>query len=118
MSQVNLSDVQNAADKLHGDFKVFIDDDTLIFLNPLRLPRHKRAAIAALNSDEFYKEGQPGENFDQWDMFREIFKLTAKKDAHFEKLDAAIGDDPAVWEGLFKSLNEVADLGEASPSES
>lgn len=118
MPQVNLSDVQRAADKKHGDFKVFLEDDTLIFLNPLRLEKDKRKAIAALNTDEFYAEGGPGADFDKWDMYREIFKLTAKRDEHFTKLDGALGDDPAMWEELFNALNEVTEMGEVSPSES
>ncbi|WP_024816969.1 phage tail assembly protein [Arthrobacter sp. 31Y] len=118
MTQVTLADVQNAAAKKHGNYSVFVDDDTLTFLNPLRLPKEKRERIAALNSAEFYAEGAEGEGWDKWDMYQEIFRISAKSEEHFTKLHNAIGDDPAVWEELFDALNTVAELGEASPSES
>ncbi|WP_159702655.1 phage tail assembly protein [Arthrobacter sp. 18067] len=117
MTQVTLTDIQNAADKKYGNYTVFVGDDTLVFLNPLRLPKEKRERIASLNSAEFYEEGAEGESWDKWDMYAEIFKISAKSKSHFTKLKDAIGDDPAVWEELFDALNTVAELGEASPSE-
>jgi len=118
MTQVTLTDIQRAAEKKYGNYTVLIEDEVLTFLNPLRLPKEKRKAIAELNTQEFYAEGAAGADFDKWDMYRRIFELSAKTESHFQRLDEAIGDDPAMWEELFDALNTVTELGEASPSES
>lgn len=116
MTQVSLADIQRAAEKKYGNYTVLIEDEVLTFLNPLRLPKEKRKAIAELNTAEFYQPGAAGAEFDKWDMYRRIFELSAKTPAHFERLDQVIGDDPAMWEELFDALNTVVELGEASPS--
>lgn len=116
MTQVTLTDIQRAAEKKYGNYTVFLGDEVLTFLNPMRLPKDKRKAIADLNTVEFYEPGSAGAEYDKWDMYKRIFELSAKHESHFTKLQDAIGDDPAVWEELFDALNTVTELGEASPS--
>ena len=110
MPKINLSEIQSAANKKFSDFEVTLPGgETVVFASVLRLPKAKRQELAAALDME--ARGNEADT-DMFDLYRDAFRITAKsKDAH-AKLEEAIGDDPAVWQELFKAFSEDTQVGE------
>lgn len=118
MPSFSLNDLNAAADKQYGNFEIQLDGgETLVFLNPLRLPKDRRTRMTKLflNTEiESRLEEEP--TLDMYDLYREAFEIAAFNKETFKKLDKAVGDSPAKWTLLFKEFNGTSDLGEASAS--
>jgi hypothetical protein len=116
MPAINLSDIQKAAEKKFGDFEIHVGEEVLYFSQALRMEKAKRRELAkAMNLRE---RSQTDNDDDLYDVFKDAFRITARGEGTFDKLYAAVGDDPAVWQELFQEFTESTQAGEASPSES
>ena len=116
MPVIQLKDIQDAANKKFSDFEIHTADEVLYFSPALRLTKTKRRELAAaLDIETRAKEDTDDDLFD---VYQDAFRISARSEGAFEKLKAAVGDDPAVWQELFISFNEDTQAGEASPSRS
>ena len=116
MPSIQLSDIQAAANKRFGDFEIHVGDEILYFQPALRLAKDKRRELAAALDIE--ERAKVESDDDLYDVYQDVFRISARGTGSFDKLKAAVGDDPAVWQELFRSFNEDTQAGEASPSES
>jgi hypothetical protein len=110
MPSIALKDIQEAANKKYGDFEVHLPGDEIVsFVPALRLPKEKRQELrTAFNAE---KRVAADNEVDVYDIYQDVFRITARQKDAFEKLEAAVGDDPAVWEELAKEF--MQDAGEA-----
>jgi hypothetical protein len=117
MPSVNLSDIKQAADAKFGDFEITLPSGEIVRFQPaLRLPKAKRQELAgAMNLEERAKIANGD---DLYDVYKDIFRITARTPDGFSRLDATVGDDPAVWEELANEYLGGTQAGEASPSAS
>jgi hypothetical protein len=108
MPQIQLSNVQSAAEHKFGDLEVVTaDGDTLVFQNPMRIPKERRQGLVEVFDLEKRVETNPDD--DKFDLFQAAFKIVAKTPEDFEKLAAAVGDDPATWQELFHQFEAQTD---------
>lgn len=112
MPKINLSDIQSAANTQFSDFEVTLPGgETIAFSPVLRLPKAKRIELsAALDMSARAEEAET----DVYDLYHDAFRITARTPGDFKKLTEAVGDDPAVWQELFKAFSEETQVGEAS----
>lgn len=117
---LKLDHLQKAAKAKYADYVIpNSDGEDLVFENPMRRNRESRRKLAALFDLESMEARAAAEpDLDLYDLYREAFQLAAKKDTYFEQLDAAVGDNPALWEELIVDYREACQPGEAVPSES
>lgn len=115
MPSMTLEDLNRAADKKYGNFEIEIPgEETLVFLSPLRLPKDRRKAMTRIFETEILAARiEKEEDLDQYDLYAEAFSVAAEKPAHYERLAALVGDEPAKWTVLFESYNGTAEVGEA-----
>lgn len=121
MPEVTLADFQKAADEKFGDFTVRLADDKVAtFSQAMRLPKAKRAKLAAAVDLQTRVQKAEAEDSDEdiYDIYKDAFKVCAVKASDYKMLADAVGDDPAVWVDLFNAFMEKMMVGEASPSES
>jgi hypothetical protein len=112
MPKINLSEIQTAANTKFSDFEVTLPGGEVATFNPvLRLPKAKRIELG--NAMDVKAIAESEDHVDVYDLYQDAFKITAKSKGAFEKLHAAIGDDPAVWQELFKAFSEETQVGEA-----
>lgn len=117
MPSIKLSDIQAAADKKYGDFEVHLPDNEIVSFAPaLRLPKAQRRQLAAALNIQ--KRAEVDDDADIYDVYRDVFRISARQTHGFDKLTEVIGDDPAIWEELANEFLAVTEAGEASPSES
>lgn len=115
MPSIKLSDIQQAADKKYGDFEVHLPDTTIIsFVPAIRLPKESRRKLAAAFDVEKRVKGDEPE-LDLYDIYRDVFRVSAKQADAFDRLDAVVGDDPAVWEELAREFLQDTQAGESNP---
>lgn len=104
MPSIKLSDIQSAADKKYGDFEVHLPGGEIIsFVPALRLPKEKRKRLAAAFDVEKRVNGDEPE-LDLYDIYQDVFRVSVRQADAFDKLTAAVGDDPAVWEELAREF--------------
>lgn len=113
MPKIQLNDFQQAVNKKFEDFEIFDAEDNVIaaFIPALRLPKDKRRALAAALDVPARAELDNGD--DLFDVYRDALRLSERKAGDFDRLDAAIGDDPASWQELFHSFIDASQAGEA-----
>ena len=120
MPSFSLADLNAAADKQYGNFEIPVsEDEVLVFLNPLRLTKERRAKMTKLFQNGTIAsrlEDEP--ELDMYDLYREAFQIAAVNEGTFERLVEVVGDSPAKWTLLFSEYNGTSELGEASASES
>ena len=115
MPSINLSDIQAAADKKYGDFEVHLPDNEIVSFAPaLRLPKEARRKLGAALDIEARAKVENED--DLFDIYKDIFRISAKQSDGFARLEAAVGDDPAIWEELTDAFMKDTQAGEASPS--
>lgn len=115
MPSITLSDIQAAANAKYGDFAITLPTGEVInFIPALRLPKARRQELAgALNLDERAKLANGD---DVYDVYKDVFRISARTPEGFSRLEAAVGDDPAVWDELTTEFMKETQSGEASPS--
>lgn len=115
MPKIVLADIQNAANQKHSDFEVHLPDgNVILFVPALRLPKAKRLELA--DAMDIPKRAENDNGDDLYDVYRDAFRISEKAAGNYDKLVAAVGDDPAVWQELFVEFQEVVQSGEALPS--
>lgn len=115
MPKIVLSDFQSAADKKYGDFEVHLPGGEVILFTPaMRMPKEQRRKLAA--AMDVMSRAKNETDTDLYDVYRDTYRISEKVEGNYEKLAAAVGDDPAVWEELFLAYNEETQPGEAKPS--
>jgi hypothetical protein len=112
MPSITLKDIQEAADKKYGDFEIHLPGDEIVsFVPALRLPKAKRLELrAAFNAE---KRVEANDEVDVYDIYQDVFKISSRQKDAYDKLAAAVGDDPAVWEELAKEFMQDSATGEA-----
>lgn len=118
MPSIKLSDIQTAADKKYGDFEIHLPNGEIVsFIPALRLPKESRRKLGkAFDVEQRVKGDEP--DLDLYDVYKDVFRVSVRQADAFTKLEAVVGDDPAVWEELAKSFMQDTAAGEVSPSES
>lgn len=112
MPTINLTDIQSAANTKFSDFEVTLPGgETAAFSPILRLPKAKRLELS--EALDIKARAEDGTQTDVYDLYRDAFRITAKSDKAYEKLEKAVGDDPAVWQELFQAFSEETQVGEA-----
>ena len=112
MPKINLSEIQSAANTKFSDFEITLPGGETVSFSPiLRLPKAKRLELSAAMDIKAITEADNGT--DVYDLYRDAFRITAKTAGAYEGLEAAVGDDPAVWQELFKAFSEETQVGEA-----
>lgn len=112
MPKIQLSDFQQAVEEKYGDFEVEVSkSETLRFSPALRLPKARRAELAAALNIEDRAKVDNGD--DIFDVYRDVFRISAKDPKHFERLDGIFKEDPALWQELFQAYTEETSVGEA-----
>jgi hypothetical protein len=113
MPSITLSDIQQAADKKYGDFQITLPDAQIVsFVPALRLPKESRRKLAAAFDVEKRVNGDEPD-LDLYDIYKDVFRVSARQTDAFTKLEEVVGDDPAVWEELAKAFMQDTQAGEA-----
>jgi len=113
MPSITLNDIQSAADKKFGDFEVVLPDgETVTFIPALRLPKETRRKLGKAFDIEA-RAAEEGNDDDMFDVYKDVFRITQRHAGDFDKLEKAVGDDPAVWEELSTSFMQDTQAGEA-----
>lgn len=114
MPSIKLSDIQSAADKKYGDFEVHLPGGEIVSFAPaLRLPKESRKKLAVALDIETRAEADNDD--DLYDIYKDIFRISAKQSEGFSKLEQAVGDDPAIWAELTESFMQESQAGESGP---
>jgi hypothetical protein len=112
MPSIKLSDIQQAADKKFGDFEIHLPDGEIVSFAPaLRLPKESRKKLGAALDIEKRAEVDNGD--DLYDVYKDIFRISAKQADGFARLEKAVGDDPAIWAELTAEFMQESQAGEA-----
>lgn len=112
MPKINLADIVDAADKKYTDFEVHLPGGEVILFTPaMRMVKESRSKLADALNIPARIEANNGD--DLYDLYRDAFKISEKVAGNYDKLAAAVGDDPAVWQELFLNFNEETLTGEA-----
>lgn len=112
MPQIQLSDFQQAVDKRYGDFEVFVTEDQVLRFAPaLRLAKTKRTELAAALNINARAEIDNGD--DIFDVYRDVFRISARKPEDFDTLAGIFQEDPALWQELFHAYTQDTAAGEA-----
>lgn len=113
MANFTLDQIRAAAEAKYGSTDIELSDGTIAsLLNPLRLPKTSRDALADIG-DRF-----DAEDADPAAIFEDALRLAAGNKASVEKLIEEIGGDLAVLSQVFEDYTSGAQVGEASASES
>jgi hypothetical protein len=116
MPKINLSDIVSAADEKYGDYEIHLPGgEVILFVPAMRLSKEKRSALAA--ALDIPARIEANNDDDLYDIYKDAFRISEKVPGNYDKLAAAVGDDPAVWLDLFLNFNEEMQSGEASRSQ-
>ncbi|WJN62714.1 tail assembly chaperone [Streptomyces phage phiScoe15] len=107
MSSFSLDDIRSAAEAKYGSTDITFGDDVCRLLNPLRLPKEKRAELISIQSK------LDGEDVDQEQVLADAIKLVAESEKAADKLLAAVGGDLAVLAQIFEHYGKGTQAGEA-----
>lgn len=112
MPSIKLSDIQSAADKKYGDFEIHLPDGEIVsFMPALRLPKENRKQLAKALDIE--TRAKVANDDDLYDVYKDIFRVSARQANAFAKLEKVVGDDPAIWEELVNEFMSESQPGEA-----
>lgn len=110
---ITLDDIRAAAEAKYGSTDISIDNGEIVrLLNPLRLPKEKRAELGTLQD----KLGE--DDADQEALLSGALALVAESAPKAAKLLKALGGDLALLASVFEAYSKGAQVGEASPSAS
>lgn len=113
MARFTLDNIRKAAQARYGSTDVELEDGFVVrLMNPLRLPKGKRAELQGIQ-DRMNAEGA-----DQEEMLHEVVYLVAENEAAATRLIDAVGEDLTVLVEIFREYSEGTQAGEASASES
>lgn len=108
---ITLDDIRAAAEARYGSTDIDLGDGTVVkLLNPLRLPKEKRAKLTGLQ-DRLGVDGA-----DQEALLAEALSTVAESPIKAAKLLKAVGGDLAVLASIFEAYSRGTQVGEASPS--
>ncbi|WP_031513705.1 phage tail assembly protein [Streptomyces sp. NRRL F-5123] len=112
MASFSLDDIRSAADAKYGSTDITVDEKTTVhLLNPLRLPKEKRAQLASIQ-DQLDAEG----DVDQEKVLSDAIRLVADHPRKAEALLKAVNGDLAVLAEIFETYGKGAQVGEALAS--
>lgn len=112
MASFTLDDIRTAAEAKYGSTDIDMGGgDMLVLVNPLRLPKHKRDALNAVQ-----KRGDE-EGSDQGDVMREAIRIVASDQSKAERFIGLVGDDLAMLATVFATYTGGSQAGEASASQ-
>ncbi|NUV86592.1 hypothetical protein G6W61_10270 [Streptomyces sp. KAI-26] len=111
MASFSLDDIRAAAERKYGSTDITFGDDTVRLLNPLRLSKTRRDALAKLQ-DEMGRE-----DVDQAEALADAIRTIAESDKAAEKLLQAVDMDLAILAEIFGHYGESTQAGEASASQ-
>lgn len=115
MPKIVLSDIQSAANTKYQDYEVHLPGgEVILFVPAMRMVKEQRQKLAT--ALDIMARSKVNDGTDLYDVYRDAFRISEKAEGNYDKLAAAVGDDPAVWEALFLSFNEETQAGEVSPS--
>lgn len=112
MATFSLDDIRAAAEAKYGSTDISLGGgETMILVNPLRLPKEKRDRLSKI------QEAAEVEDADQGDVMREALRLVTSTPHATEKFIEVAGDDLALLATVFENYTEGAQVGEASASQ-
>lgn len=113
-----LDDIRTAADKKYAATEITVGDTVCKLINPLRLPKEKRATLMSIQSELSAGEDEADDaaEVDQVEIFSRAIRTVAETDRQADVLLGAVGDDLAVLAELFQTYGETTQVGEASAS--
>lgn len=115
MATFTLDDIRSAAEKKYGSTDIDLGNgDILSLVNPLRLPKDKRAALSKVQES---LSGEQGEGRDQGDAMRDAIRIVANNAEKAERFLAVVGDDLGMLATVFTTYSEGVQVGEASASQ-
>jgi hypothetical protein len=113
MANFSLDSIRAAAEAKYGSTDIELGDGFVVrLLNPLRLPKEKRAELLKI------QEKLDGDDVDQELVLADAVRLVADNEKAAEKLLSEVGSDLAVLAQIFATYSEGTQVGEASASES
>ncbi|ATI18880.1 tail assembly chaperone [Streptomyces phage SqueakyClean] len=111
MAAFTLDAIRAAADAKYGSTDIELNEKTTVhLLNPLRLPKEKRAELSSLQ-EEMEKDGA-----DQEELLAKAIVLVADHPKKGEELIKAVNGDLALLAEIFETYGKGAQVGEASAS--
>lgn len=112
MPKIILSDFQNATNEKYGDFEVHLPTGEVVLFTPaIRMDKAQRKALT--EAMDVQTRAKLDDGTDIYDLYRDAFRVSEKAAGNYDKLNAVVGDDPAVWQGLFIEFQEITQAGEA-----
>ncbi len=112
MSKLTFESLQEINATKHGDLVIEVNGEDLVFLNPLRLSKAKRATMRNVFSDDKEKNPLLAEDTELIDLYKVMLKTAARSADDFKKLNAAIKDD-SMWDTIIDEYNRKVQAGEA-----
>lgn len=112
MSQTfDLDSIREAAEKKYGNVTITFGDDSVRFLNPMRMSKERRAKLVALQDqlDAAFKD----EDGDQGALLADGIRIIADDDKAADRLLAQVGNDLTILASLFEKYTEGTQAGEA-----
>ncbi|MFD7259319.1 phage tail assembly protein [Streptomyces sp. NPDC059874] len=107
MASYTLDDIRAAAEAKYGATEINFGDDVCRLLNPLRLPKEKRAELLAI------QDQLDGEDADQEEVLVQAIRLVAESQAAANKLLKVVGSDLAILAQIFETYGQGTQAGEA-----
>lgn len=115
MPKINLAAAQEAIEAKYEDLEVDVltseGEETVAFMPVLRLPKARRKAIG--EALDIPTRAKADDGTDLYDIYKDVFRLSERTEGDFAKLDAFVGDNPAMWEHLFEAYIKGTEAGEA-----
>lgn len=116
---VTLDSIRAAAEAKYGSYPIDLGDaGTLRLQNPLRLPKHRRDELAAIQGelDVDKDDAAAVAAIDQADIFSRMIRTVADNQGLADVMLSQIGDDLAVLAEIVSEYSKGTQVGEASAS--
>lgn len=107
MASYTLDDIRAAAEAKYGATEINFGSDICRLLNPLRLPKEKRAELLK------FQDQLDGEDADQEEVLGQAIRLVAESQPAANKLLKAVGSDLALLAQIFETYGKGTQVGEA-----
>lgn len=117
MAQFTLDGIRSAAEAKYGDVQIDMGEHGFCtLLNALQMPKERRNALDALQT-EMQREPAEGEEApDQEALMADMLRAVAEDPASIETLLGLIGDNLAVLSEVAETYAKATQAGEASAS--